>query len=927
DHYVARPGVTRAPPWSQAWGWGTQASSWWPSLCLRDSAGHSPKERCRPTTCRKEHKGPVQCVLGSSHGRGPRRPKPWTKNLAFGTWNVPSLGEKEPELVREVERYRLEIVGLASTHSLGSGTQLLERGWTLFFSGVPHVYGPNGSVEYPTFLETLRGVLEGPLTGDTIVLLGDFNAHEGNVTWRGVIGRNGPPVLNSSGVLLLDFCASHSLSITNTMFKHKGAHQYTWYQDTPASAVAIMSLVPVAAAVPKHSGGHWNGGGELLALTGDIVGRWKEYFEDLLNPTDTPSVEEPEVEDSKGCPLSLVLFIVFMDRISRRSQGLEGVRYGDHRISSLIFADDDVLLAPSSLDLQHALGRFAAECEAAGMRVSTSKSEAMVLDWEKVACTLQVGGEFLPQVGEFKYLVMSEGRMDREIDRRIGAVAAVMRSMYRFVVVKNELSRKAKLSIYQSIYVPTLTYGHELWVMTERIRSRIQAAEMSFLRRLAGFFLKDKNLKDVLTDLIPKEQSRIKNFKQQYGKTAIGQITVDMVYGGMRGMKGLVYETSVLDPDEGIRFRGYSIPECQQLLPKAAGGEEPLPEGLFWLLVTGQVPNEEQVNWLSKEWAKRAALPSHVVTMLDNFPTNLHPMSQFSAAITALNSESSFARAYSEGVHKSKYWEFVYEDSMDLIAKLPCVAAKIYRNLYREGSSIGAIDSNLDWSHNFTNMLGYSDSQFTELMRLYLTIHSDHEGGNVSAHTSHLVGSALSDPYLAFSAAMNGLAGPLHGLANQEVLVWLTALQKELGGEVSDENMRDYIWNTLKSGRVVPGYGHAVLRKTDPRYTCQREFALKHLPNDPMFKMVSQLYKIVPNVLLEQGKAKNPWPNVDAHSGVLLQYYSMTEMNYYTVLFGVSRALGVLAQLIWSRALGFPLERPKSMSTDGLMALVGAKST
>ncbi|XP_055648251.1 citrate synthase, mitochondrial [Falco peregrinus] len=434
------------------------------------------------------------------------------------------------------------------------------------------------------------------------------------------------------------------------------------------------------------------------------------------------------------------------------------------------------------------------------------------------------------------------------------------------------------------------------------------------------------NLKDVLASMIPKEQAKIKSFRQQHGSTAIGQITVDMVYGGMRGMKGLIYETSVLDPDEGIRFRGYSIPECQKLLPKAAGGEEPLPEGLFWLLVTGDVPTQEQVSWLSREWARRAALPSHVVTMLDNFPTNLHPMSQLSAAITALNSESKFARAYAEGIHRVKYWEFVYEDAMDLIAKLPCVAAKIYRNLYREGSSIGAIDPNLDWSHNFTNMLGYTDPQFIELMRLYLTIHSDHEGGNVSAHTSHLVGSALSDPYLAFAAAMNGLAGPLHGLANQEVLLWLTNLQKELGQEVSDEKLREFIWNTLNSGRVVPGYGHAVLRKTDPRYTCQREFALKHLPKDPMFKLVAQLYKIVPNVLLEQGKAKNPWPNVDAHSGVLLQYYGMKEMNYYTVLFGVSRALGVLSQLIWSRALGFPLERPKSMSTKGLMQLVGYKS-
>ncbi|KAK3538499.1 hypothetical protein QTP86_006187 [Hemibagrus guttatus] len=197
----------------------------------------------------------------------------------------------------------------------------------------------------------------------------------------------------------------------------------------------------------------------------------------------------------QGCPLSPVLFIVFMDRISRHSQGLEGVRFGDHRISSLIFADDVVLLASSGLDLQHALGRFAAECEAAGMRVSTSKSEAMVLDRKKVACTLQVGGEVLPQVEEFKYLGVlftSEARMDREIDRRIGAAAAVMRSMYRSVVVKKELSRKAKLSIYQSIYVPTLTYGHELWVMTERVRSRIQAAEMSFLRRVAGHSLRDR---------------------------------------------------------------------------------------------------------------------------------------------------------------------------------------------------------------------------------------------------------------------------------------------------------------------------------------------------------------------------------------------------------------------------------------------------
>merc|ERR1712133_156725 len=431
------------------------------------------------------------------------------------------------------------------------------------------------------------------------------------------------------------------------------------------------------------------------------------------------------------------------------------------------------------------------------------------------------------------------------------------------------------------------------------------------------------DLKPVLAEKIPVFQEEVKAFRKQHGNTKIGEITVDMLYGGMR-MKGLVTETSVLDADEGIRFRGYTIPECQELLPKAPGGKEPLPEGLFWLLVTGDIPTEEQVRGLSQDWASRAELPSHVVTMLNNFPSNLHPMAQFSAAMAALHSESKFSKAYGEGVHKTKYWETTFEDSMDLVAKLPVVAATIYNNLYRDGATPCPIDTTKDWSHNYTSMIEYSDPMFTELMRLYLTIHSDHEGGNVSAHATHLVGSALSDPYLSFAAGMCGLAGPLHGLANQEVLVFLSKVVKDIGLDASHEQLREYVEGLFKSGQVVPGYGHAVLRKTDPRYTCQREFALKHLPNDKMFKLVSQLYMLVPPILLETGKVKNPWPNVDAHSGVLLQYYGMKEMNYYTVLFGISGALGVTSSLVWDRALGLPLERPKSMSTPGLKKLVGA---
>merc|ERR1711863_252210 len=431
------------------------------------------------------------------------------------------------------------------------------------------------------------------------------------------------------------------------------------------------------------------------------------------------------------------------------------------------------------------------------------------------------------------------------------------------------------------------------------------------------------DLRTTVAEKIPAMQEEVKAFRKSHGSAKIGDITVDPLYGGMR-MKGLVTETSVLDTEEGIRFRGYTIPECQELLPKAPGGAEPLPEGLFWLLLTGDIPTEAQVRALSKEWASRAALPGHVVTMLNNFPAHVHPMSQLVAAVTALNSESKFAQAYSDGIHKSKYWEATYEDSMDLIAKLPVVAATIYNNQFREGATPCPPDPAKDWSANYTSMIEYDDPMFTELMRLYLTIHSDHEGGNVSAHATHLVGSALSDPYLSFAAGMCGLAGPLHGLANQEVLVFLSKVVNEIGMDASDEQVKEFCENLLKSGKVVPGYGHAVLRKTDPRYTCQREFALKHLPNDKLFHLVSQMYTIVPPILQATGKVKNPWPNVDAHSGVLLQYFGMKEMNYYTVLFGISRALGVCSSLVWSRALGLPLERPKSMSTDGLKKMVGA---
>ncbi|KAF7327546.1 Citrate synthase [Mycena kentingensis (nom. inval.)] len=429
---------------------------------------------------------------------------------------------------------------------------------------------------------------------------------------------------------------------------------------------------------------------------------------------------------------------------------------------------------------------------------------------------------------------------------------------------------------------------------------------------------KNTSLKERLAELIPVELENVKRVRAEHGKKVFGPVSVDQLYGGMRGLPALIWDGSVLDADEGIRFRGKTIPEIQKLLPKAPGGQEPLPEGLFWLLVTGEIPTQEQVTELSKDWAARSAIPAFVEEIIDRCPPTLHPMSQFSLAVTALNHDSAFAKAYQNGISKKEYWGPTFEDSMDLIAKLPNIAGRIYRNVFGQGK-LPAIDASKDYSQNLSTLLGFGDNAaFVELMRLYITIHSDHEGGNVSAHTGKLVGSALSDPFLSFAASLNGLAGPLHGLANQEVLLWLSKMQAKIGQDATDEAVKEYVWATLKGGQVVPGYGHAVLRKTDPRYTAQREFALKHLPSDPLFKLVGQIYSIVPDILLEAGKAKNPWPNVDAHSGVLLTHYGLTQQSFYTVLFGISRAFGVAAQLIWDRALGAPLERPKSYSTAAI---------
>jgi len=426
-------------------------------------------------------------------------------------------------------------------------------------------------------------------------------------------------------------------------------------------------------------------------------------------------------------------------------------------------------------------------------------------------------------------------------------------------------------------------------------------------------------LHDKMKASLPEWRERMRVLAKEHGELVVDKVTVGQVIGGMRDIKSLLTDVSYVDPSEGIRFRGMSIPEVLKALPKARGGKMPLVGGLYYLLMIGDVPTKEQALEVEAEWAKRAEVPDHIYKMIKAMPKDTHPMILLTQAVVALGRESAFSRQYHAGMKKDVYWEPALDDSLDLTAKLPVIAAFIYRYKYLGKQAKPRYNSRQDYGLNFARMIGVQDRKgYADLARLYFVLHSDHESGNVSAHTTHLVGSALSDIFYAFAAGLSGLAGPLHGLANQECLGWLLDVHKKFNGVPSRDELYKFAWDTLNGGKVIPGYGHAVLRVPDPRYMAQMEFAKARFPQDDLVRIADLVFEVVPQVLKEQGKAKNPAPNVDAISGTLQYYYGVREFDFYTVLFGIGRALGVTANYVWARALGWPIERPKSVTTKML---------
>ena len=414
-------------------------------------------------------------------------------------------------------------------------------------------------------------------------------------------------------------------------------------------------------------------------------------------------------------------------------------------------------------------------------------------------------------------------------------------------------------------------------------------------------------LKQELQNQIPIVQNEIKQLITEKGDQKISDVTVAQAYSGLRGIKAFVCDTSSVSADKGLIIRGFPLLEITHILP----------EEVFFLLLTGRLPNGDELVDLKKDFSSHLHVPDYVWKVLGEMPDDAHPMTLFNTAILAMQGESVFRKRYDNGMPKTEFWEAILEDGIRLLAKLPALGAGIYRMRFNKGDRISP-DINKDWAGNFVHMIGLPDEtgDFHKLMQLYFMLHCDHEGGNVSAFAAHTVASALSDPYYAVTAGLNGLAGPLHGLANQECLKFVLSVRDDFKGVPSKDELKQYCWDRLNSGRVIPGYGHAVLRCPDPRFSAFIDFGKKNIKDDDVFAIVDRLFEVVPGVLQDHGKAKNPWPNVDAASGSLLYYYGLKEFNYYTVLFSISRTMGMISQMVWERALGIPITRPKSVTTD-----------
>lgn len=416
-----------------------------------------------------------------------------------------------------------------------------------------------------------------------------------------------------------------------------------------------------------------------------------------------------------------------------------------------------------------------------------------------------------------------------------------------------------------------------------------------------------KKLKEKLSQKLNILNEELSEFLKINGDQKVDCVKVKSLFGGLRDVIALNCETSYVSEEEGVILRNIPI---KKLIDR-------YPEEILFLLLTGELPNDEELNEIFDEIRKREKeVPFYIFEVIDSFDEDTHPLVMLSCAITLLDNESLFNREYERGLKKDKIWEYYLEDSLNIIAWSSVISAYIYKIKRKEERKIFE-SSEKDWAFRFCDYIGIEDVDFKKFIRLFLVLHSDHEAGNVSTHSTKCVASTLSSAYCSFASGFNGLRGPLHGTANQSVLRWLFEL-KEKNLIDDEEGLKREVTKMVEEGRVVPGFGHSILKKTDPRFEAFYEFGEKVCPDFELFKLVKTLYRIVPEILKKYPKIRDPYPNIDFGSGFLLYYFGLKDFSFYPVLFALSRTLGLTAQVVISRAINEPIENPKSISLNQL---------
>lgn len=371
-------------------------------------------------------------------------------------------------------------------------------------------------------------------------------------------------------------------------------------------------------------------------------------------------------------------------------------------------------------------------------------------------------------------------------------------------------------------------------------------------------------------------------------------ITKENLETGLRGYPVGYCTTSTVDPQKGLFYVGKSLTDMAFWDP----------EKVIFLLFFGHEGSEAEIKAFKQDLAKRSKINPEVIKHIHSLPRHGHPMKLFCMALLILGTF--------EG--KNDY----REDALNIIAKLPELTAAVI-NFHGSWGGTKPSKPELGYMENFTHMLNTPNADpkaLTHAFRLFNVLHYDHGGGNLSAFTGKAASSGLEDMYGSLTAAMCALDGPRHGKANQECLEFVEQLVKKLGADASEETVKKEITRMLENNELVYGFGHAVLRVEDPRATVFYEESQKLYPNNPLVKMALKLRTAGSAVLKENPKVSDPHPNVDAISGSFLSAAGFPYPDYFTVLFGLARCVGIGRQIDYERleardGKGVPIYRPK----------------